>query len=42
LDSWDLSWDNKDIIIRDVGVAFFIEGTILWRIYDVIVWIDYR
>jgi len=36
LDSWDLSWDNKDYYYQDVGVAFFIEGTILWRIYDVL------
>lgn len=35
LDSWDLSWDNNDYY-QDIGVAFFIEGTILWRMYDVL------
>ena len=34
LKSWDLTWYFEDYYFHDVGVVFFVEGTILWRIYD--------
>jgi hypothetical protein len=32
--NWDSPWSNSSYYYQNIGVVFFVEGTIQWRIYD--------